>query len=941
MTELATSFDWANMPADVVRAFARALEGGRPDTERALEVLRRHYPLPDADFFRDFEVRYVAANAWLGSDPAALDHVYGELQGRVLPATPQPLSPRGRRSAVRRVIDPPEGSRQSQPVRDVLAGALLAAGGRLEERDADATLRPFNVIATRGFHALTLHPHQERVVADLRQAYLENGNRMVGVVVMPTGAGKTVTAVSWLLDDPVRRGVKVLWVTHRQELLDQTAQAFVRCAAVLADGRDRFTLRLIGAGFGSATTLPDPGHDVAVATIGALARNPRAVRGFLAAHPCVVVFDEAHHAVASTWREVLQLAREETDDAVLGLTATPTRMGHDERRLLGRLFERMISEVTLTELVPAGYIAEARVQSVPTHVDAEALADADDLEHLMHYGELSARMGRALAENAPRNRVIIETYLRGPQTAADNGYGQTIVFAVDVGHCHILARDFALAGISAGALTASISTLYRRDNGRATHVDVPRAELLTRFRDGEFAVLVNVQVLTEGVDVPSVKSAFLARPTGSEVLMSQMVGRALRGEKVGGTPHAYLVSFRDHWEQFPDWMDPIRLPGIAEAPTPSATTPTPGPTIAIEIEEWRGRLLAAAQEIKERIPAGAGEPWTAVPVALYSFEVEVPVDDEWSDEGELDARHVDLYVHEHDASGFEALHAAVESADTVLDAAEWLERFFTETPAPLPPKSRLELLARYVAAEGKMPAFITLEGRDAVDPRRIAKRLYRADARRDERDTAIRAAYATNRSLVDAFYGGEEGLRRQVLEQLFQLEAGIPQSFHELRVPRLRGSDRIDHSFGEGAHDLAAILDRVRNDPRLFPDGVPRPAGGIAWTARAYGSFWADYRWSIDEPDADPPRIRVNVLLDSKGVEREVIEFLVYHELLHHQDILGGKVHPQSGTPYSPHDRDFCKREERHPAIVRANAWIDSFHDRLAAVDARGRPVRA
>ncbi len=581
------------------------------------------------------------------------------------------------------------------------------------------------------------------------------------------------------------------------------------------------------------------------------------------------------------------------------------------------------------------------MESVPTHVEAEALAEEEDLRHLMQYRELSARLAKQLANNAPRNRIIVGTYRRGPADGRDPHYGQTIVFAVDVGHAHVLARDFAAAGIPAGALTGSVSTMYRPAGGPGvTQDDLPRAELLERFRAGEFPVLVNVQVLTEGIDVPAVKTAFLARPTGSEVLMSQMVGRALRGEKVGGTSHAYLVSFRDHWQQFPDWMDPIRLPGLADVPAPAEPWSVRHPLESVDVEEWRRRLLAAAQEVQERIPASADAPWSAVPVGLFAFEVELAVENEWADEGELEARHVELYVYAHDEAGFDQLSSAVAAGDVGPDAQLWVERFFAETPAPQPAVSRLDLLARYVAAEGAMPEFIPLANREDVDPRRIARRLFDDDARRGQREAAITAATDANPTIVEVFYGGRDGLRRQVLEQLYRLEAGDPQSFDELRVPRVRGTDRLEHSFGEGAHDLHAILERVRTDPRLFPTPLAAPTGGIKWTKRPLGSIWADYQWPADSGGGgEPAMIRINRLLDSASVDEAVIEFLVYHELLHHQDVAMEKTEPTTGRVWSPHDRDFRHREAKHPATVQANARIDTFHDRLAAVDAQRRPV--
>lgn len=75
------------------------------------------------------------------------------------------------------------------------------------------------------------------------------------------------------------------------------------------------------------------------------------------------------------------------------------------------------------------------------------------------------------------------------------------------------------------------------------------------YRAGKIQVLVNVNILTEGVDLPQTKTVFLTRPTVSTVLMTQMVGRALRGEKAGGTSIAYIVSFIDNWNDKIAWVN--------------------------------------------------------------------------------------------------------------------------------------------------------------------------------------------------------------------------------------------------------------------------------------------------------------------------------------------------------------------------------------------------
>ena len=92
-----------------------------------------------------------------------------------------------------------------------------------------------------------------------------------------------------------------------------------------------------------------------------------------------------------------------------------------------------------------------------------------------------------------------------------------------------------------------------------TGVRISRAEnerKLQAYRDGKLKVLVNVNILTEGVDLPQTKTVFLARPTVSTILMTQMIGRALRGTAAGGTSEAYIVSFVDDWNEHIAWVNP-------------------------------------------------------------------------------------------------------------------------------------------------------------------------------------------------------------------------------------------------------------------------------------------------------------------------------------------------------------------------------------------------
>ena len=116
-------------------------------------------------------------------------------------------------------------------------------------------------------------------------------------------------------------------------------------------------------------------------------------------------------------------------------------------------------------------------------------------------------------------------------------------------------------------------------------------------------MLINVMILTEGVDVPGIQTVFLTRPTQSEILLRQMIGlAALRGPKVGGTSHAYVVSFEDHWERFrelespfgrlPDFFPPVELPGSPVEPK------VPGVLVKLADSLLYVTIEAAAAELR-------------------------------------------------------------------------------------------------------------------------------------------------------------------------------------------------------------------------------------------------------------------------------------------------------------------------------------------------------
>lgn len=331
--------------------------------------------------------------------------------------------------------------------------------------------------------APTLRPYQRESIEAVLAARRGGTRRMV--VCLPTGAGKTV--IFSQLARLARRQVLVL--AHREELLGQAREKLERAmdgAAVVA----------IEQGSQRAAD----GAKVLVCSIRSLheERLARVIRG---RDFGLVIYDECHHAAADDNLRVLRqlgVFDEAWTGTLLGFTATTER---GDGKGLDTVFERIVYTRTLPEMIEDGFLAPLRGFRVSTAADLTKLSKGgldfrdDELAEAVDIEERNALVARSIQELARDRR--------------------TIAFCVTVNHARNLSRSLNVLGVPAGIVHGAMPTDVRR-------------QALSDFRQERTQVLTNVGVLTEGFDDPGVSCIAMARPTRSEGLYAQCVGRGTR-----------------------------------------------------------------------------------------------------------------------------------------------------------------------------------------------------------------------------------------------------------------------------------------------------------------------------------------------------------------------------------------------------------------------------
>lgn len=314
----------------------------------------------------------------------------------------------------------------------------------------------------------------------------ENGKQAV-IVSAPTGAGKTIifaALLERLLTGTNKRGGVLV---HRDTLLGQTIEKMNVVWPGVSTGIIKGPLR-------------EYDKQVTVASIDTLSGRIDEYIESLATHGMLdyLIIDECHHSYASTWRSVIDALKEQ-GTKILGVTATPIRTKPTES--LAEIFEDCVFSISIFQLIQEGFLSKMLGYSIKTSLDLDNVRTTQ--------GDFNNKDLSAQVESSDFNLDVI----KGWNEKAKNR--KSLCFAINIDHVNELTKLFNAAGARAIGIHGELPLHEQR-------------RIISGMAAGEYDVLVNCNLLTEGYDDPSIDCVLMARPTMSRTLYIQMIGRGLR-----------------------------------------------------------------------------------------------------------------------------------------------------------------------------------------------------------------------------------------------------------------------------------------------------------------------------------------------------------------------------------------------------------------------------
>ena len=336
----------------------------------------------------------------------------------------------------------------------------------------------------------TLRPYQHESKLEIYKAWETSPSIMFQ---MPTGTGKTRLFSSIIKDIQNlsvqnRERIGILILVHRTELIEQIHDTLIFKYGV--------SHGIIKSGYNEDTTMP-----VQIASVQSLTRRLEQWKNKSFSY---IIIDEAHHALAKTYRKICDAF---SNARVLGVTATPYRLSGESFR---DLFGKLIVSQSVSKFIEQGYLSQYNYYSIkPT---SSIQHDIDDINEFGSDGDYSEA---ALVRVCDKDHIRAELVKSYQQYALGK---KGIIYTINCAHNEHVCNEFKKIGLRVVAIDGKTPNEKRK-------------QYVSDFRAGKIDIICNVNIFSEGFDCPDIEFIQLARPTLSLALYLQQVGRALR-------PHA-------------------------------------------------------------------------------------------------------------------------------------------------------------------------------------------------------------------------------------------------------------------------------------------------------------------------------------------------------------------------------------------------------------------
>ena len=384
---------------------------------------------------------------------------------------------------------------------------------------------------------------QEQLKTKMLEVLERDGIQTRCVVTLPTGGGKTRVAVEAFIDWMQPRfaeGKYLIWIAQSEELCEQA----IACIEQMWGSREFMGNLRIYRYFGGRD-VPESSLEggVVVASIQQLHNRIKSTDDSLSVilqDTGAMIIDEAHRAVSKMYDKLLNKAEEICGSnlfPVCGLTATPGRTGLKRTletvRLVDRFEAYLISPNLGSEYEknPLQYFRKheylAQANHVIFHSGHEYKLTDEEVNQITREDDLPTEFLKRLASDKKRNLFIVNKLLSLPKDTS------TLIYACTVEHAYFLSVILTAQGRNAKAVSAETPKTLRRS-------------LIHDFKEKKIQLICNYGVLTTGFDAPKTDCIAICRPTTSEILYEQIIGRALRGKKFGGTSECLIIDFADN-----------------------------------------------------------------------------------------------------------------------------------------------------------------------------------------------------------------------------------------------------------------------------------------------------------------------------------------------------------------------------------------------------------